>query len=86
MHGPNGANYINENIFEKLDRPSTVVIRHLSAPEFVLTVTLGERQGQTHLKWVQEFADASVAASVRHIVEPANEQNLDRLTSVLAQG
>jgi uncharacterized protein YndB with AHSA1/START domain len=86
MHGPNGANYDNENIFEKLDRPSTVVIRHVSAPQFVLAVTLEERQGQTHLRWVQEFADASVAASVRHIVEPANEQNIDRLTSLLAAG
>lgn len=86
MHGPNGANYNNENVFEKIDRPLTVVIRHVSAPQFVLTVTLEERQGQTHLSWVQEFADAAVAASVRHIVEPANEQNLDRLTSLLAAG
>jgi hypothetical protein len=31
------------------------------------------------------FEDPAVAARIRHIVEPANEQNLDRLQSVLAE-
>ena len=32
------------------------------------------------------FEDVDVARSVRAIVEPSNEQNLDRLTAVLAKG
>src|SRR5688500_12274801 len=40
MHGPNGANYANENVFLELHAPSKVVIQHVSQPHFVLTVTL----------------------------------------------
>ncbi|HEY3287290.1 MAG TPA: hypothetical protein VGJ96_09275 [Gemmatimonadaceae bacterium] len=36
------------------------------------------------MDWVQVFESAVVAAKVRQVVEPANEQNLDRLESVLA--
>lgn len=39
----------------------------------------------TTIRWVQEFKDSEVATRIRHIVEPVNEQNLDRLESVLAE-
>jgi hypothetical protein len=38
----------------------------------------------THLQWQQVFDDAQIAQAVKAIVEPANEQNLDRLSRVLA--
>ena len=38
------------------------------------------------MTWAQEFEDSAVAARIRHIVEPANEQNMDRLQSVLSAG
>jgi uncharacterized protein YndB with AHSA1/START domain len=84
MHGPDGASYPNESVFLEVDGPSTLVIRHVSPPRFVLTVVLTGREGGTAIRWVQEFEDAAVAARMRHIVEPANEQNLDRLQSVLS--
>src|SRR3954463_12614241 len=40
MHGPDGANYPNENVFRELAACSTVVIQHVSHPRFVLTVKL----------------------------------------------
>ena len=86
MHGPDGADYPNESVFLQLDRPSTVVIQHVSPPHFVLTVTIEECAGGTAIRWVQSFEDSAVAARIRHIVEPANEQNLDRLQSLLASG
>jgi len=33
--------------------------------------------------WKQVFADASIASAIRHIVEPANEQNLKRWAEAL---
>lgn len=33
------------------------------------------------MSWVQALDDAEVARRVQHIVIPANEQNLDRLTA-----
>lgn len=84
MHGPDGTNYPNESEFEAIVPNSLVRIRHLSAPHFVLTIRLSPSADGTLLSWEQDFADAKVAESIRHIVEPANEQNLDRLASELA--
>ena len=85
MHGPDGSNHANESVFLEVEAPYTIVIQHLSPPHFVLTVTLTEHEGGTKIDWVGEFEDAAVAARIRHIVEPANEQNLDRLAAVLAE-
>lgn len=40
----------------------------------------------TLLTWSLAFADPAFAEAVRHIVVPANEQNLDRLTSEVRAG
>ncbi len=84
MHGPDGSNHANESVFLEINQPSTIVIQHLSPPHFILTVTLTAHDGGTKIDWVGEFEDPAVAERIRHIVEPANEQNLDRLESVLA--
>lgn len=85
MIGPEGTRYRNENVFEALAPGERVVIRHVCAPLFTLTVSLAAAPGGTHLSWTQAFDDAATAQAIRHICEPANEQNLDRLTRVLAQ-
>jgi hypothetical protein len=40
--------------------------------------------GGTKLIWEQVFADAKTAQAMKQIVGPANEQNIDRMTQVLA--
>jgi uncharacterized protein YndB with AHSA1/START domain len=84
MHGPNGVSYPNESVFQAIQPDAQIVIAHVSQPRFTLMVTLIARGDQTHLRWVQEFETAEVAAQVRAICEPANEQNLDRLQAVVA--
>jgi uncharacterized protein YndB with AHSA1/START domain len=84
MHGPDGSHHPNESVFLRLDAPSSLVIQHVSKPHYVLTVTLAAHGSGTAISWAQEFEDGAVAARIRHIVEPANEQNLDRLQSVLS--
>ena len=83
MHGPDGANYLNESEFTDVVEPTLVRIRHISPPEFVLTISLQPQTDGTLVTWVQIFDDAQFAERVRHIIEPANEQNLDRLTAEL---
>lgn len=83
MIGPDGASYPNEAVFSHIEADRQVVIRHVCQPHFQLTITLEPSGGGTLLSWVQTFDDPSVAQSVRHIVEPANEQNLDRLSATL---
>ena len=86
MHGPKGSHHPNESVFLELDAPSRLVIHHVVPPRYVLTVALAAHDRGTTITWNQEFEDSAVAERVRHIVEPANEENLDRLTALLAEG
>jgi len=79
MHGPDGANFRNDSVFRELEAGKKIVIRHVSPPHFTLTVSLLPCKEGTQVLWVQEFEDSKVAAAIRHIAEPGNEQNLDRL-------
>jgi uncharacterized protein YndB with AHSA1/START domain len=92
MHGPNGSHHPNESVFLEpnesvfleLKAPSAVIVHHVSPPRYVLRVTLATCAGGTAIEWAQEFEDGAIADRIRHIVEPANEQNLNRLQAVLA--
>ncbi len=85
MHGPNGVDYPNENVFREIEPGARIVIEHVGKPWYKLTVTLTARGvDQTHLAWVQEFESPEFAAKMRPLCEPANEQNLNRLESVIA--
>jgi uncharacterized protein YndB with AHSA1/START domain len=78
MIGPDGKVYPNEAVFVHIEPDRQVVVQHVCQPHFMLTMTLEPVPGGTLVRWEQAFADAAVARAVRDIVEPANEQNLDR--------
>lgn len=82
MHGPDGTDYPNENVFLETS-PDRIVVRHVPAPQFTLTVTLAPAGSGTQLAWRQALDDRRVAERVAPIVLPANEQNLDRLEAEL---
>ena len=81
MHGPNGANYPNESVFAEIDAPRKVVVQHVSEPKFRLTIALTPTPKGTAVAWAQAFENAEVARRVEAIVVPANEENLDRLST-----
>lgn len=81
MHGPDGSHYRNESVFTEIQPPHRVVIHHTSEPRFTLTITLATTETGTDLSWLQEFEQPDVASRLAHILRPANEQNLDRLTA-----
>jgi len=83
MIGPDGTSYPNEAIFSAIEVNQKVVIQHTCQPHFELAITLEPNGNGTLLRWEQTFADAAVAQAMRPIVEPANEQNLDRLSTAL---
>ena len=84
MHGPDGKNYPNESRFIEISRPGKVVIRHEAEPKFTLTVTITEAGGGSSVHWAQAFDSEDVAKAIAHIVQPANEQNLDKLVAIFA--
>ncbi|MDP2248370.1 MAG: SRPBCC domain-containing protein, partial [Nitrosomonadales bacterium] len=84
MHGPGGKNYPNESVFRDIEPSKRIVIHHVSQPRYLLTVSLEPTNGGgTLVRWEQDFEDPRVASGIEHIVVPANEQNLDRLSAVV---
>jgi len=84
MHGPGGQNFPNEMVFEEIVASKKVVMRHNVEPYFTLTVTFDEAENGTTLHWHQAFDNEDVARAMATIVKPANEQNLDKLQSLVA--
>lgn len=81
MHGPDGRNYPNENVFTEIESPRKVVVQHASEPKYCLTIALGASAAGTVVSWSQEFESSGVASRLEPIVVPANEQNLERLSA-----
>lgn len=86
MHGPNGAEYPNETTFVSIEPGRSVVLKHLSQPHFQLSIRLEGTATGTFVTWEQSFESPEVAASLKHIVEPANEQNLNRWQAEVEAG
>lgn len=86
MQGPDGGHFPNESVFAEIEPAKKVVVQHVSKPKYCLTITLAPSAGGTTVSWAQAFESADVASRIEHIVVPANEQNLDRLSAeVLAR-
>jgi uncharacterized protein YndB with AHSA1/START domain len=81
MHGPDGTDYPNENVFAEIEPLKKVVVEHASNPAYRLAISLEPAAGGTTVTWAQTFADPEVARRIEPIVVPANQQNLDRLAA-----
>lgn len=85
MHGPNGADYPNHNVFEEIVPLERIVLKHLSNPEFQVTATFEDLGGRTRFVFRQLFMKTAVFEQAKQYCAEANEQNLDRLNAVLAE-
>jgi len=80
LHGPDGTDYPNENVFVEIVPQRLVIIEHVAEDHhFVLTITLEPEGNGTLVRWEQVFDTAAHKDDVATIVLGANEQNLDRL-------
>jgi uncharacterized protein YndB with AHSA1/START domain len=84
MLGPDGSSYPNESIFDSIVLNRLVVVKHVSQPNFTLSIKLEPTASGTTVTWEQAFESPEVATSIKHIVEPANEQNLNRWQAEVA--
>jgi uncharacterized protein YndB with AHSA1/START domain len=86
MRGPDGAGYPNSNIFKTVEPPHRIVIEHIDVDHhFVLDITFAAHGGRTLVGWQQTFDTAEHKRDIARWVEPANEQNLDRLQHEVAR-
>jgi uncharacterized protein YndB with AHSA1/START domain len=81
MHGPDGRDYPNESVFAEVEPQAKVVVQHVSAPKYRLTITLEPTRSGTTVTWAQTFEHEETARRIETIAVPANEQNLDRLSA-----
>ena len=67
MHGPDGKNYPNENVFAEIEAPTRVVVEHPSEPKYRLTLRLESGSDGTTVFWAQSFADPEIARRIQQI-------------------
>jgi uncharacterized protein YndB with AHSA1/START domain len=85
MHGPDGTDYPNESRFIEVVPNNRVVIEHLLGHHFILTITLKADGDSTIVNWHQMFDTIEHYQKISEFVSQANEQNLDRLESVISE-
>ena len=83
FHGPDGKDYENEWRFRDLVENELIDFDHTVLPLFRMVISLEEAEGGTLVRWQMTFEKAEVLKAIRHIIEPANEENFDRLAAVL---
>lgn len=83
MHGPDGSDYPNESRFIEVVAPQRIVLEHLNGHHFILTIGFTAQDTQTRVDWRQEFDSVAERQRIAALVIPANEQNLDRLATVV---
>lgn len=83
MHGPDGTDYPNESRFIEVVPNKRVVIEHQLGHHFILTITFIADGDSTIVNWHQMFDTIEHYQEISDFVSQANEQNLDRLESVI---
>lgn len=86
MHGPNGVDYANHNVFEEIVPLERIVLKHMSNPEFRVTAIFEDLDGRSRLTFRQLFKDKKTFEAVKAYAADGNEQNFDRLNLVLQEG
>lgn len=79
MHSPDGKDYKNKSIFLEIVKPKKIVINHVAAPHFILTITLDEEGNKTKVGWSMLFESVEMRNNIAKYAIDANEENFDRL-------
>ncbi len=86
MHGPDGTDYPLRSVFVEVVPPSRIVFDHFSSMpnhDYRATAVFSDESGGTRLVWTMRFADEAEHHRMKAFIAGANEENLDRLESVL---
>ncbi|MBI2519745.1 MAG: SRPBCC domain-containing protein [Bdellovibrio sp.] len=86
MHGPDGTNYQNHIRFVEIHSPRIVILEHLSIPHFHVRATFDDLGKRTKISYQATFDSIGDCEEAKKYAIEANEQNLDRLTSLLDRG
>lgn len=79
---PDGRTFKNHQVFGAIDPPGRIVFEHQSGPHYLGTVILDDLGQRTRVTMYWTF-EPDVFPKVRDAVVQGNEENLDRLWSVV---
>ena len=81
MHGPDGTDYKNKHVFKEVIKPEKLVLEHVSAPKFLMTVTFEEQGNKTLVNIHSLFESAAQLKDVIKVfkADVGMQQNVDRL-------
>lgn len=81
---PDGQEFKNHQVFEKIEKPNLFVVNHVSGPNYRGTVTFDDLGNKTRVTMYWTFENADFLAKAKDDIANGNEGNLDRLTEVVA--
>lgn len=82
MIAPDGTRYTNKSIWHEVS-DNHILIEHIVEPHFFLRADFEEILNSTKITWTMTFDSSDILEKLKPIIEPANEQNLDRLEACL---
>lgn len=85
MHGPDGGDFPNTNIFVEVVKPERIVFKHDVFPHFLATAIFENQDGKTKLTYHTVFEEeAAIFDKVKTYAVPGAQQTMDRLEEHLA--
>lgn len=86
MHAPDGQDYPNHKHFTHVLPGQRVEFDHVApVHRFHMSLDLSDQAGGTLFSWVMKFEDPEDTRKLRSFITTANEENLERLESLLAE-
>lgn len=85
MHGPDGVDFPNTNVFVEVVKPKRIVFKHDVFPHFLATAAFEDLDGKTKLTYTTIFEEtAAVFEKVKTYAAPGAKQTMERLEEHLA--
>jgi uncharacterized protein YndB with AHSA1/START domain len=86
MHGPDGTDYDNHNVYAEVNEPEWIVFDHVSPPRFTVTAIFTDLGQKTQLYFRLRFESAALRekAATQYGAVEGQRDTLDRLAELLA--
>ena len=81
MHGPDGTDYANRNVFLKIEKNEKIVLSHATGPVFKITAMFVPQGDKTLLTMRSQFESAEQLKAVieKHKADEGLRQNIEKL-------
>ncbi len=84
MHASDGSAFENTSTFSEITKPERIAfVHHLPIHVFTMTMTYAAEATGTRLTWLMQFEPSADNAAIKDFIAAANEQNFDRLETLL---